>query len=110
MFKIAKRACRDAMKYAKMVRYVRPRALRLQGMLQWQTRKLRAAERSWQDSIVAAEELETRYELARTSMEIGRCMGRQADLVRAERIFADIGAITDLAEARRFLARQPIQG
>jgi tetratricopeptide (TPR) repeat protein len=99
----ARRACRSAMRQGQTLRYWLPMALRLRGMLHWRTGKPGAARRSWEESLAAAEQVEARYELALTSLEIGRSLGRRLDVERAAAIFEEVGATPALAEARRLL-------
>jgi class 3 adenylate cyclase/tetratricopeptide (TPR) repeat protein len=101
--KKARRACRHAVRQGEMMRFLLPMALRLRGMLEWRTGKRGAATRSWERSIAAAEQVGARYELALTSLEIGRSLGSRLDLERAATIFEEVGATPALAEARRVL-------
>ena len=47
-----------------------------------------------------AENMEVRYDLARTLLEIGGRLGERKYLERAEAIFTEIGAQWDLARAQ----------
>ncbi len=104
LLKQARRACRNAVKQGETLRFWLPVALRVRGMLEWRSGKADAAARSWARSVAVAEQVGTRYELALTSLEIGRSLGRRSDLERAATIFEEVGAAPALAEARRLLA------
>jgi len=101
----ARRACRRAVRQGRMLRFVLPRALRLRGMLDWRAGDRGSATRAWAESLAAADAMGARYELALTALEVGRWLGRRADLERAAAIFEEVGATPALAEARRLLAR-----
>ena len=82
-----------------------PEALRLQGVYDWLTGKQASAQKHWQRSLVLAEEMGMRYELAMTRLEMGTRLNDREHLQQAEAIFAGIGAEFDLAQTRELLEK-----
>ena len=101
----AKRACRTALKQSKSDRQGMAGAYRLQGTHEWLGGRPAAARKWWLRSLAVAMELEARYDLGVTNLEMGRRMGDRVYLERAEAIFAEIGAMLDLTHARELLNR-----
>jgi class 3 adenylate cyclase/tetratricopeptide (TPR) repeat protein len=89
--KKAKRACQAALRQGKIYRPGLPAATRLRGRYEW-LRGNPSALVWWQRSIVVAERLGARYDLALTCLEIGAHTGDRAHLQRAEALFAEMGA------------------
>lgn len=110
----AKRACRGAVKAAKIFRDGLAEAACLQGTYAWFSGRTAVAQKWWQRSLAVAEELRARYDLGMTYLEIGRRAGDRTALERAEAIFAEIGATVDLTEAQKLLrgesARSAVPG
>ena len=92
----ARQACQAALRQGKTCRGGIPGALRLQGTYAWLRGKPTTAHLWWQRSLTVAEELGARYELGLTSLEMGRRLGDQEHLERAEAIWTDIGVTMDL--------------
>ena len=101
----AEHACQTALKQGKHYRAELPGASRWQGTYEWLRGKPGHAEKWWQRSLAAAEELGMPYELGRTHLEMGQRLGDRAHLERAEAIFAAMGAKWDQAKAREILQR-----
>jgi tetratricopeptide (TPR) repeat protein len=103
----AARACRDAIRQGRTSRHWLPAALRLRGSLAWREGRAAAAERSWRQSIEAAESIGAQYELGLSAAEIGRCLRDPHELERAARLFRESGAAADLARVKPLL-RSPL--
>jgi class 3 adenylate cyclase/tetratricopeptide (TPR) repeat protein len=99
----ATRTCGALVDLARIVRPIDPPVARLRGTLHWMRGRREAAAKWWERSVVSAHRMEHRPEVGRTRLESGRRTGRRADLEEAERIFAEVGAGLDLAEARAAL-------
>ncbi len=84
------RACRLALRGGRVFRGSLPQALRLQGTYAWLTRDPSSAERWWSRSLAVSEELGAAYDTSLTYIEIGRRLGRAADLARGEAMLADM--------------------
>lgn len=104
----AKRACRDALKQGNVFRPGLPEAMRLKGICEWLRGRHAAAHKWWRRSLALAEEMEQRYDLGVTHLEMGQRLGEHAHLERAEAILAEIGAEWDLARAREALGKDVI--
>jgi class 3 adenylate cyclase/tetratricopeptide (TPR) repeat protein len=101
----ARRVCQAALKQCKIFRGGLPHAMRLQGTYEWLKGKPADAQKWWQWSLAVAEELGARYDLGMTYLEMGRRLGEQTHLERAEAIFTAIGATLDLAKAQELRQR-----
>jgi tetratricopeptide (TPR) repeat protein len=99
----AGRACKEALRLAKVYRAILPEAIRLQGKYEWLMGRPSFGEKWWQKSLKAAEEMGMRYELGMTHLEIGQRLKDRNHLEKAEGIFTEIGAEFDLQEARKLL-------
>ena len=99
----AKQVCKKLLRSAKVKRLFLPEAIRLQGNYQWLRRKPSFAKKCWERSLGLAEEMDMRYELGMTHLEMGRRLKDRGHLEQAEKIFADIGAEFDLAQTRKLL-------
>jgi class 3 adenylate cyclase/tetratricopeptide (TPR) repeat protein len=99
--RLASHAVRTALDHSHTDRLARPAAYRLIGTFSWLVNKRSAAESWWRRAVSAAEEMEARYELARTQLEFGRRLREHDRLSRAEAIFAELGARHDLARTRQ---------
>lgn len=105
LLKRAMDACQDALKHSKIDRTAGPEAIRLQGTLEWLRGRPDAARKWWERSVVLAEAMGTRYDLGVVYLEMGRRLGKQQDLQKAEEIFAEVGAKRDWVQARDELTR-----
>jgi len=99
----AKRACKEALRSTKLMRYNSPLAMRLQGTCDWLIGKPSSAEEWWQKSLKAAEEMGMRYDLGMIYLEMGMRQKDRTHLEKAEAIFAEIGAEWDLGQTRKLL-------
>jgi hypothetical protein len=77
--------------------------MRLQGTYEWLSGKPAAARKWWQRSLAEAERMGLRYEVGMIQIEMGMRLRERAQLVKAEEIFAEIGAELDLAKVRELL-------
>ena len=77
----------------------------LQGKYEWLMGRLSFAEEWWQKSLKAAGEMGMRYDLGMTHLEMGKRLKDRSHLEQAEKIFTEIGAEFDLAQARSALER-----
>jgi class 3 adenylate cyclase/tetratricopeptide (TPR) repeat protein len=98
-------ACKRVFRWTRGYPVCLPEALRLQGTYHWLIGRRHSAETCWDRSLALAEEMGMRYDLGMTHLEIGRRLNDREHLLKAEAIFAEIGAEFDLAEARRHLER-----
>ncbi len=64
----------------------------MQGTYEWMRGKPGAAQKWWQRSLTAAEELGMRYEMGMVNLEKGKRLGERESLENAEAIFVNIGA------------------
>jgi class 3 adenylate cyclase/tetratricopeptide (TPR) repeat protein len=96
-------ACNRLFKSVKGYPVCLPEATRLQGVYDWLTGKQSSAQQRWQRSLVLAEEMGMRYDLAMTHLEMGRRFKDLEHLRQAEAIFAEIGAEWGLEQAQRYL-------
>jgi class 3 adenylate cyclase/tetratricopeptide (TPR) repeat protein len=99
----AKRACQTAVKTSSVCKPKAPEAMRLQGTYEWLSGKPAAARKWWQRSLAEAERMGLRYEVGMIQIEMGMRLRERAQLVKAEEIFAEIGAELDLAKVRELL-------
>jgi len=99
----AQRACQAALKQVKAFRPGAPEAMLLQGRYEWLRGQPAAARQWWNKSLAEAERMGMRCDEAMTHLEMGRRLGEQAHLEKAESIFAEIGAELPLARARQLL-------
>ena len=110
-FRRARRACRAALRQAKMDRQGLPAACRLTGVYWWLRGNRARAERWWARAVAAANEMRARYELAITYLEVGRRKHVHDLLSQAELIFVEMDAQHDLARTRRaFLEIERVDG
>ncbi len=93
----AKKACRAALRQGKVYRGGAPQALRLQGTCAWLMDQPETAKKWWQKSLAVAEALGMQYETGMAHLEVGRRLGKQEHLERAEAILDRLGARGDLA-------------
>jgi tetratricopeptide (TPR) repeat protein len=103
--KKAKRACKEALRSTKLYRRDLALAMRLRGTYEWLIGKPSLSEEWWQQSLKVADEMGIRYELGMTHLEMGQRLKDRGHLEQAEKIFAEIGAEFDLAQARSALGR-----
>ena len=103
--KMARRACREALKQCRLFRPGLPDAFRLYGSYEWLRGKPVAAMRSWQRSLALAEKQEQRYDAGIIHLEMGERLNDRAHLEQAEKILGKIGAGQDWERARMLLAR-----
>lgn len=96
----AGKACRELLKYGKIHRSCIPPAMRLKGIYEWLNNKPAAAKRWWRKSLRFAEEKELRYEEAETLLEMGRRLKIQEHVALAEKIFDEMGIVSDLTSGR----------
>ena len=101
----ALRACRKALRCARVQVFWLAQALRLYGTACWLAGKQKAAHRHWSDSLAAAEKHGFPLEGARTLMEMGDRTGDIDALERAAAVFEEYGAKVFLASALLRLAR-----
>ncbi len=92
LLKKAKQACKLARKQAKLDRQALPAACRFQGVYHWLQGDAGKARTWWRKSIEAAEQLEARYEIGMTSLELGRRAGDPEQLARGEALLREISA------------------
>jgi len=103
--KKARTACQAALKQGKANRGGLPEAMRLQGRYEWLNGNPKSAHKWWQRSLASAQELEERYELGLTHLEMGQRLGERAHVEQAEKILEQVGACLDLAHARELLGK-----
>jgi hypothetical protein len=110
--KKARSACQAALKQGKANRGGLPEAMRLQGRYEWLNSRPESAQKWWQRNLALAQELEERYELGLTHLEMGQRLGERAHVEQAEKILGQVGACLDLAHARELLrkAGEPLAG
>jgi len=99
----AKKALKKSLRSARRRSIILPEVTRLQGAYDWLTGRRASAQKNWQRSLVLAEEMGMRYDLAMTHLEMGRRLNDREHLQKAEAIFAEIGAEWDVEQARRYL-------
>jgi hypothetical protein len=75
------------------------------GVFVWLNSKPESAQKWWQRSLALAQELEERYVLGLTHLEMGQRLGERAHVEQAEKILGQVGACLDLAHARELLGR-----
>jgi len=103
----ARRMCRGL----RMTRYAaRARALRCQGLYEWQAGRPAKAQQAWRQSLELAERLRMPFELAQAHYDIGSRLAegdpaRLTHLTQARDIFARIGAQYDRALAEKALGQ-----
>jgi hypothetical protein len=100
----AQRAVARAVRQCRFERGALSAALRLQGRYAWLAGEPAAARRAWERSLHDAEGRGARYESALTHREIGQRLRERAHLGRAEALFGEIDARSDLANVRQLLA------
>jgi tetratricopeptide (TPR) repeat protein len=101
--KKAELACTDALRQGHAYRPGLPETLMLRGRYEWLRGNPVAAREWWQRSLALAEELNERFDLAATHLEMGLRLGDRSHLGGAVAILAEIGAGWDLARARAAL-------
>lgn len=99
-------ACREALRHSKPYPGQNVEAMRMKGTHEWLRGKQVAAQKWWQRSVTAAEELGMRYDMGMANLEKGKRLGEREPLEQAEAIFANIGAKWDLSKVREALAKQ----
>jgi len=109
----ARQACAALRQYARAIQIARPRAWLWQGLRAHLSGHHRRALKAWDKSLAAAERLAMPCEQGRAHYQIGRHLpaahpSRLAHLTRAGEIFADIGALHELAQVQA--AMSPQQG
>jgi class 3 adenylate cyclase/tetratricopeptide (TPR) repeat protein len=82
--KKASRACQEAVKLSKNFPGAMPEAMRLQGWYDWLRGKPAKARQWWERSLEKAEALGMRYQVAMARLEMGRRLGDEEQLRRAE--------------------------
>ena len=97
----ARRASKSVFRWAKGYPVCLPEATRLQGVYEWLLGRNSSAEMYWNRSLAMAKEMDMRYDLAMTHLEIGRRLNSLEHLKQAETVFADLGAEWDLDQVRR---------
>jgi class 3 adenylate cyclase/tetratricopeptide (TPR) repeat protein len=102
--KKADRACSQALKQGKVYPPGMPEAMMHRGRYEWLKGKRTAAEKWWRRSLSLAEEMNVRFELGRTHLEMGRQLEDVAHLEAAVSIFTEIDSQWELAKAREKLA------
>ena len=80
-------------------------AFRWAGTYEWLRGRQRRARQFWNRSLVEAERLGARHELARTLLEVGRHTGERTVIERAEQLCSELGMRLELAAARALLSR-----
>ena len=109
----ARQACAALRQYARAIPIAQPRAWLWQGLRAHLSGHHRRALKAWDKSLAAAERLAMPCEQGRAHYQIGRHLpaahpSRLAHLTRAGEIFADIGALHELAQVQA--AMSPQQG
>jgi class 3 adenylate cyclase/tetratricopeptide (TPR) repeat protein len=84
------RACRLALRGGRVFRGSLPHALRLRGTYAWLAHDPSSAEGWWNRSLAVSEELGAAYDTSLTYIEIGRRLGRAAELARGEAMLVDM--------------------
>ena len=102
----ARRVCRAALAHGRKFQPGYPYAARVRGTYEWLQGKPAAAELWWKRSLDSAARMGARHLQAQTHLEIGRRTGAREHLAHSERIFQEIGAMLDLAEAQAEIARR----
>jgi tetratricopeptide (TPR) repeat protein len=101
--KLARDACRDAMKVGRGCRMGLPEAMRLQGTCEWLRGHRRVAKRWWRQGLSFAVQNGIGYDEAMIHLEIGRRLGERAHLEWAEALFAEMGSEWNLERTREGL-------
>jgi class 3 adenylate cyclase/tetratricopeptide (TPR) repeat protein len=107
----ARQACAALRQYARAFPIARPRAWLWQGLRAHLSGHHRRALAAWDKSLAAAERLAMPCERGRAHYQIGRHLpaghpSRLVHLSRAGEIFADIGALHELAQVQAEMSRQ----
>lgn len=102
----ARRVCRAALAHGRKFQPGYPYAARVRGTYEWLQGRPAAAELWWKRSLDGAARMGARHLQAQTHLEIGRRTGAREHLADAERIFREIGAMLDLADAQAEIARR----
>lgn len=107
----ARQACAALRQYARAIQIARPRAWLWQGLRAHLSGHHRRALVAWDKSLAAAERLAMPCERGRAHYQIGRHLpaghpSRLAHLTRAGEVFADIGALHELAQVQAAMSRQ----
>jgi eukaryotic-like serine/threonine-protein kinase len=98
MESLARRACRELNQFARTYPIAKSRSLLWQGLYDWLNGNPRNAQKNWQMSLAAAQEMSMPYDEALTYREIGRHatgMERENHLARANEIFKRLGMVLD---------------
>jgi class 3 adenylate cyclase/tetratricopeptide (TPR) repeat protein len=103
--RLARKACAALRQYARAVPIAEPRALQCEGLGAYLSGHRRRGLRAWRKSLASAERLGMPCEQGRAHHQIGRHLpagdpAREAHLTRAREIFADIGALYELARVQ----------
>ena len=102
MKSLAQQACRELNQFARTYPIAKSRSLLWQGLYDWLNGNPRSAQKNWQMSLAAAQELSMPYDEALTYREIGRHatgMERETNLARANEIFERLGVVLDADKA-----------
>jgi class 3 adenylate cyclase/tetratricopeptide (TPR) repeat protein len=97
----ARRASNASLRQGRTFRPGFPQAMRLEGRRAWLAGDPAAARTSWQRGMALAEALEIPYEIAMTGVDMARLASDRRHLGRSLELLAEIGAMDDLANARR---------
>jgi len=108
----ARQACAALRQYARAIPIARPRAWLCEGLAAQLAGHHRRALAAWDKSLAAAERLAMPCEQGRAHHQIGRHLpaahpSRLAHLTRAGEIFAQTGALYELANVQAAISRQP---
>jgi hypothetical protein len=98
--KLAREACRDAMKVARGCRMGLPEAMRLQGTCEWLRGRRGAAERWWRRGLSFAVQNDIGYDEAMLHLEMGCRLGEREHLEKAAALFEEMGSEDNLVRAR----------
>ncbi len=91
----SKKACKKALRFARVRRNALPEAVRLLGVCEWLSGRHTSAEKLWERSIAVAEEIGAAYEKGVAHYEMGSRLNDEGHLRQAEAIFSEIGAERD---------------
>ena len=101
--KLARDACKAALRQGKAFRPGMPEAMRLQGTYQWLSNDRSGALKWWRGSVSLAERFQQPLDVARSSLEMGTRLDDAGLIDRAEAIFKELGvhvAPTGVEQAR----------
>jgi len=98
MKSLARQACRELNQFARTYPIAKSRSFLWQGLYDWLNGNPRSAQKNWQRSLAAAQELSMPYDEALTYREIGRHatgVDRETNLARSNEIFERLGVVLD---------------